>query len=143
MEGAAPITGLRLKDEPRARLEEMAEASGRSMTQVVTAAINLMHEQYLAQRQVAEKRTREGLALLKRLEERLGEKFWREHGEVGIDLTPEGRVMVNVGGLRFFEEDGGQLVATRVRGGSADFAPIAEDGSMEWYSTPLSEPAMS
>ena len=85
------------------------------------------------------------MALLRRLEDRLGAGFWKPEGdEVGFELTPQGRVFVHIGELRYYEEENGQLLATRVRGGSADFAPIAEDGSMDnWFSTPLAEPAFN
>jgi hypothetical protein len=139
------VTGFKLKPEVRAKLEELAKISDRSMTQVATAAINALYDAHARDRKYIEERAVRGMALLRRIEDRLGEGFWKSEGEeVGFELTQQGRVFVHVGELRYYEEDGGQLLATRVRGGSADFAPIAEDGSMDnWFSTPLAEPAMN
>lgn len=136
------VTGFKFRPDVRRRLEEMAETGDRSMTAVVTAAVNRLYDEHVEQRRFIEERATRGMALLARVEERLGEKFYRGCGEVGFELTPQGRVLVHVGNTRYFEE-GGKLVAARVRGDSADFSPIGPNGELDWMSTPIGTPAMN
>ena len=139
------VTGFKLKPEVRAKLEEMAAISDRTMTAVITAAINALYDAHAADRRYVEERAVRGMALLRRLEDRLGAGFWKPEGdEVGFELTPQGRVFVHIGELRYYEEENGQLLATRVRGGTP--TSPRSPRTARWTtgsSTPLAEPALN
>jgi len=124
----------------------MAKVSDRSMTDLMDAAINTFWEHtYRPIRAREEERVRRGLDLLRRLEARLGPKFWREDGvmEVGFEMTPEGRIILRAGQAHYFEEDGGRLVKAHHKGGRASFAPIDDDGLGDWMVTPMAEPSLN
>lgn len=133
-----PIT-LRLKR--KRELEELAEQLGRSQAQVADLAIGEMHAKVIDE---ARERARRGVALLGRLQERLGEKFWRDFGvqEVGFEADAAGRVAVHAGSTQFIESDG-MLIAVRGRDGRTELAEVGEEGLGTWIPAMPGEPAMN
>ena len=134
-----PIT-LRLKR--KRELEELAEQLGRSQAQVADLAIGELHAKVIDE---ARDRARRSVALLRRLQERLGQDFWREHGadEVGFEVDAVGRVSVSAGDVRFIESDDDRLIAVRARDGRTELAEVGEDALSAWIAAFPGEPAMN
>jgi predicted transcriptional regulator len=127
------ITTVRLKPDVRKRLDEMAEYADRSMATVIAAAVNVMYAQYAEERRSSEALAAEGYALLERLEQRLGERFFKGCGEAAFERMPNGQVSLRIRGEGYFEGAGGRLFKARDRDGRAEFAEIAEDGTVgDW-----------
>ena len=133
-----PIT-LRLKR--KRELEELAEQLGRSQAQVADLAIGDLHAKVIDE---ARERARRSVALLRRLQELLGETFWRDFDaqEVGFEADAAGRVTVHAGATRFIESDG-MLIAVRGRDGRTELAQVGDDGLGPWIPAVPGEPAMN
>lgn len=137
------VVGVRLADDERARLDEMAEYTECSRSHVLRAGLGAVYRQFQHERTRAEERARRGLELLDDLKERLGDDFYKGHEGVGFEITPEGRVMVHVGDRHYFREDNGELVVGRIKGGRAEFSPIGPNGELDWMVTALGEPDLN
>jgi hypothetical protein len=60
-----------------------------------------------------------------------------EPADVTFQLTTHGRSVVHYRELMFFRGAEGELVASRVRGGRAEFGEIGPDGEILWTMAPL------
>lgn len=138
---------FRLDERTRDRIREMAELSKLPMTDVVTAAIDALYEEkFQARRAQAEKEADRAVALMRRLEERLGPAFWRKDGvtELNFAATDDGRPIVVAGQERYLEHVDGRLMKARVQGGSLLIAPIEDDGTIgDRMAVPVGEPALN
>ena len=138
---------FRLRPEVHARLREMAELADRPMVEVVSKAIDTFYEaEFQGARTLAEQQAQEGVALVRKLEERLGRAFWREDGvtELSFAMTEHGRPIVIAGAHRYLEHEDGRLLQAHVRGGNLLVAPIEEDGSIgDRMALPVGEPALN
>ena len=77
--------------------------------------------------------------LWRRVREALGDSV---RGDVEFEVTPKGRHAVRVGEVLYFDA-GGELIASRVRGGRAEYGPV-RDGRVEWgASVPLAPPELN
>lgn len=146
MSSLKPVT-FRLRPEVHARLREMSELADRPMVEIVSAAIDRLWEaNFRGSRAEADERADQAVALVRKLEARLGERFWREHGasELGFAETDDGRPIVVVGEFRYLEDTHGQLVRAHARGGHLLLAPIDEEGEVgDPMAVPVGEPALN
>ena len=135
---STPIT-LRLRRKHQ--LEELAEQLGRSQAQVADLAIGDLHAKVIDE---ARERARRSVALLRRLQERLGQDFWRDFGvqEVGFEADAVGRVSVTAADVRFIEADD-RLIAVRARDGHTELAEVGEDGLSAFIAAFPGDPAMN
>jgi hypothetical protein len=143
---ATKAVAYRLREEDKARLAEMARFGDRTMTDVLSAAINaFFDEKYKPMLEDSQERTRRGLALLEKLEARLGRRFWHErHGvaEVGLRVTGDGNALVFADDCRYFEADPGDLYVARTQGARTEVAQILESGELGGW-MPLADPNMN
>ena len=129
--------------DAKAKVEEMAGYADRSQSSVIEAAINILHQTFEKQRAEGERQARAGAALFEKLKTRLGADFYKGHGGVGFEPTSDGRVHVHVDDVRYFEEEGGRIMAERIRGGRVEYATVAEDGINDWLMMATADPTMN
>lgn len=144
---ASKPTAFRLPEKVDAKLAEMAQLAETTKTQVLITAIETLYERdYKERRTLAEQQAAAGVALVRKVEERLGKAWWREDGvtELSFGLTEDGRVIVLAGEDRYLEHQDGRLLKARVRGGHLVIASIEEDGSLgDPMAMPLGQPALN
>lgn len=138
---AQQLTGLRLKDEARRRLQVLAEESGRSLADVATAGIDALwasREAALAERRDRVRRT---AALLEELRRRLGDDLFEGAGEMAF--SDSGPIAVEAHGVAYVLTEDGTIVATREAGGRSEMAVVGESGASEWMAAAPAEPALN
>ena len=140
--GCVSVEPAATSNPGRARLlDSLRRVLRQPQAQVADRAIAEMHAKVTDE---ARDRARRSVALLRRLQERLGQDFWREHGadEVAFEVDAVGRVSVSAGDVRFIEADD-RLLAVRGRDGHTELAEVGEDGLSAWIAAFPGEPAMN
>lgn len=85
----------------------------------------------------------EAIAFLNCLRARLGADS-PHLADPDYEVTPKGRLVIHAAGLMYWrDERDGEPVAGRARGGRAEFAHVAEDGSLTWTLHPLGVGALN
>jgi hypothetical protein len=91
-------------------------------------------------RDVARQFAREADSLFRELQDRLGTDFSLGQGGTEFELTPKGQVAIRAGDVTYFRDQrDGTPVASRVKGGRAEFAHVEPDGRMVWQLAPVGD----
>ncbi len=71
---------------------------------------------------------------------RLGAEFIQGSGDSDLEVTPEGDVAFHIRDMRLFQDENGDLVASRERDGEVEFSTVDAEGGMEWTAAPSDDP---
>lgn len=83
----------------------------------------------------------ESVALFRRVQARLGERFYVGGGGVTFEASPSGRYSFLVGDVRYFQGEAGELVSARTVGGRVEYSLIGQDGRITALAAaPLTDP---
>ncbi len=134
-------TGFRIKQAELAKLDEMAEFSGRTRTAILELGINVLHRNHLEARREGEERGKRALELLAELRRRIGD-LGVEDGE-GIAFSDSGPIAVEAGGTTYVEGEDGQILATRAISGRHEMAIVGETGLSDWMVHAPAEPSLN
>ena len=131
----------RLTEEEHSMVRVMAEASHRSINDVIKLGIRglwVSHEAAVAE---GRERARRAQALIEELKQRLGDDLLDGAEQVGF--SDDGPIAVQVGAVAYVLTDSGVIVAQRETKGRAEMAVVGEDGVLAWMAAAPAAPAMN
>jgi len=131
----------RLTEEEHSMVRVMAEASHRSINDVIKLGIRglwVRHEAAVAE---GRERARRAQALIEELKTRLGDDLLDGAEQVGF--SDDGPIAVQVGAVAYVLTDSGAIVAQRETKGRAEMSVVPEDGALAWMAAAPAAPGMN
>ncbi len=131
----------RLTHEEHSMLRVMAEASHRSINDVIKLGVRglwVSHEAAVAE---GRERARRAQALIEELKQRLGDDLLDGAEQVGF--SDDGPIAVQVGAVAYVLTDSGVIVAQRETRGRAEMSVVREDGALAWMAAAPAAPSMN